>query len=333
MDNAPVFVIYYPNDIYCLETMNCYFKERAKQEGFRDLYIIISSNKPCRGVDAIWRHTPHSFWNRHRDMEKNGVFTFDYDILWNRIIDEPPHPNCTTYFEGMANCDDTPRRGGKGIVLQGFNIQAFHDGMVRLYEKSLALNNEFVFINAWNEWGEGLYLEPDEQYGYQVLEALRQAQKDVCGRAFASKADNSIDVIRNQLVIAEKSEYKFHKLYRCMDRWMLVRERGKRISDFLRSRNIKVIALYGYGVFGQHALEELGNSDVYVKYIIDQNFYINNGNLRVYSPDDDLEEVDAIIVTVINEFEFILKKLQRKVKAKIISLEEILYEIDSDECK
>jgi lipopolysaccharide biosynthesis protein len=75
------------------------------------------------------------------------------------------------------NWDDTPRRGRRGVVATGSTPQAFEQQMVSAVD--MARRNppgeQMIVIKSWNEWSEGNYLEPDQEYGLGWLEALGRA--------------------------------------------------------------------------------------------------------------------------------------------------------------
>ena len=97
------------------------------------------------------------------------------------------------------------------------------------------------------------------------------------------------------------------------------------------ANNISRIAIYGMGIIGERLFSELKLSEVKVIYAIDKNASEMLYDIEVIKPDDVILDVDAIIVTSSYYFVEIENKLILKTKAKIINLEELLYEIIESE--
>ena len=70
-----------------------------------------------------------------------------------------------TYFSGFTGYDDTPRQGKAGVIIEGATPERFGEYLSELMAKNAENGMDIVFLNAWNEWGEGMHLEPDERYG------------------------------------------------------------------------------------------------------------------------------------------------------------------------
>lgn len=110
--------------------------------------------------------------------------------------------------------------------------------------------------------------------------------------------------------------------------WLQNRSSDKSISQYLKEINIESAAIYGMGPAGKLLLSELKREKFNVKYGIDRNFIEMDEDFKIVTIEELLEQVDAIIVTAINDYDEIKKNLDAKVNYRIISLEQIIFEID-----
>lgn len=125
----------------------------------------------------------------------------------------------------------------------------------------------------------------------------------------------------------QKSADKYHKLFIMMNHWVNCKQDNKSISNYLKENGYKDIAIYGVGCVGETLVEELKDSDIHIAYGIDRSANVIHTNIDVYTLDEDLTCVDAIVVTAVTYYDEIKKELERKVNCPIISLDDILYNI------
>lgn len=120
---------------------------------------------------------------------------------------------------------------------------------------------------------------------------------------------------------------KHLELFKMMNQWVKVKQEGKNLSSYFERNGYKKIAVYGMSYAGETLIDELRGTCVEVAYGIDKNADKIDADMVVLAMDEELEEVDAIVVTAITFFEEIEEQLAEKADCPIISLEDILYEV------
>lgn len=135
--------------------------------------------------------------------------------------------------------------------------------------------------------------------------------------------------ILNDKKIAEKKEKvdKFKNYYNMLNHWLALKQEGKSLETYFVENNIKTLAIYGVGEMGNRIYDELKDSEIVVKYGIDKSGGGTFADLEIFTLEEDLEEVDAIIVTAVFAFDEIEELVSKKVTCPIISLEDIVYKV------
>lgn len=93
-----------------------------------------------------------------------------------KMLEAPP--DYVRFRTVMPSWDNTARRQNNSLAFINSTPAVYKKWLraaIQYTKTHLPADSQYVFINAWNEWGEGAYLEPDERYGLDYLQSTQEA--------------------------------------------------------------------------------------------------------------------------------------------------------------
>lgn len=196
IDNMPIFMIYDGSFFEKKDMMNC-FDRWCKEAGFNGIYVIeettqsnkaklsqIENNKSEVTKQLyITEPTASKILLESREnklvrltkiginkLNQKGVIRNVVKIDGNKLLElsMKNHLN-EKYIRGVFfEWDNTPRHGNRGYIITPISKEVF-----LRYMNSIK-DIDFCVVNAWNEWCEGMMLEPTQKEGYKYLEWIRE---------------------------------------------------------------------------------------------------------------------------------------------------------------
>lgn len=211
IDNKPVFSIYCPDIIKSQKEMFLYWNELAVQNGFSGIHFMAIKNFDfpntsfLQNYDSMMKFQPReantSFKNPNRQKSSSskvfrllpekirfilgdfkrkvtGYTKIDSHGIWDYILknacinDYEEFSNLKIFESAYFSWDNTARYRNRATIYSELSKEEKKDYFSKLYKLCCQNNDSFIFINAWNEWSESAYIEPDTKNGYENLEII-----------------------------------------------------------------------------------------------------------------------------------------------------------------
>lgn len=197
INNRPVFVVYKPDLFPDMKRTISIWRETAAKYGM-DLYLMFMErdykSSPLflsYGFDAAVDFQPRNYGDYYLKrsllsrlytgilsrlkIPHNDIIPYEKYINYRMSL---PTPSYKIFPTVTPNFDNSPRRVNQHFTaFRGSTPSLYAKWLLNTLSKFKPYSNEenFIFINAWNEWAEGNHLEPDMKWGRSYLEETKKA--------------------------------------------------------------------------------------------------------------------------------------------------------------
>ena len=192
VSGRPVLLVHWAHHVPDVRRTVAAFRDVARDEGVGELYLCrVESLRADWGVDprglgfdasVQWQPEERSMGPRLRDPAELGLgpeaqrvlddnVFFRYEDLVERSLSSPvpPYPHHPVVLPDWDNA--ARRRHGGAQVFLGSTPERYRHWLEGVVERTRGHDPRLVFVNAWNEWSESAYLEPDTRSGHRYLQA------------------------------------------------------------------------------------------------------------------------------------------------------------------
>jgi hypothetical protein len=193
INNRPLILLYRPALLPDVKATIERWREHFVREGFGNPYLVMpqvfeQEDPMSYDMDAASGFPPHRFGINSSVMTStppalDPAFqgrVFSYERMARSAMAFQP----ATYklFHGVCpDWDNEARSPQNGSSFIGANPRVYGSWLASACQKVMlnqAPDERIVFVNAWNEWAEGAYLEPDRHRGYAYLRETARVLAD-----------------------------------------------------------------------------------------------------------------------------------------------------------
>lgn len=174
LNGKPILGIYEPLIIIKFKNFISNLRKYAKKFGIGKIYILGAMNENQNSnytklIDAYFEFPP-------KNINLNELLKNEYYYYYEGLIYRDNYKNIynKTYRGIMLEYDNTPETLKDPIVFSNYSPEKFYLS-IRKIIISKKIKKKILFINGWNNWKEGIYLEPDDIYGFASINALSKA--------------------------------------------------------------------------------------------------------------------------------------------------------------